>query len=90
MLNGDEVVAELQRAAAAGARLLAGRLVSTSLRLASTQYHPVGYVLATEKDKEASTMRAREKAVAARYAQQIEEARVRLPAVAAEKARAAQ
>ena len=90
LLNGDEVVAELQRAAAAGARLLAGRLVSTSLRLAATQYHPVGYVLASEKDKEASTMGAREKAVAARFAQQVEEARARLSAVADDKARAAQ
>ena len=90
LLNGDEVVAELQRVAAAGARLLAGRLVSTSLRLAATQYHPVGYVLASEKDKEASTMGAREKAVAARFAQQVEEARARLSAVADDKARAAQ
>jgi multimeric flavodoxin WrbA len=88
LLNGDEVIAELQRVAVLGARLLAGRLVSTSLRLSSTQYHPVGYVLATEKDKEASTMSAREKAVAARYAQQIEEARSRLADLADRKVRA--
>ena len=88
LLNGDEVVAELQRAAAAGARLLAGRLVSTSLRLSATQYHPVGYVLATEKDKEMSTMSAREKAVATRYAQQVEEARIRLADVVDAKAHA--
>ena len=36
LLNGDEVAAELQRAAIDGARLLAGRLASTNLRLAVT------------------------------------------------------
>lgn len=90
LLNGEEIVAELQRAALAGARLLAGRLVSTSLRLAATQYHPVGYVLATEKDKEVSTMGAREKAVAARYAQRVEEARARLSDLVDDKAQAVQ
>ncbi len=90
LINGDEVVAELQRAAVSGARLLAGRLVSTSLRMTATQYHPVGYVLASEKDKEASTMSARESAVAKRYAQKIDEARARLADIPEGKARAAQ
>lgn len=82
LLNGEEVKAELQRVAEEGKRLLAGRLVSTSLRLAETQYQPVGYVLASEKDKEKSTMSAREKAVSERYAQQLKEAQDRLSSLA--------
>jgi len=85
LINSDEVADELKRAAQEGARLLAGRLVSASLRLAATQYHPVGYVLAAEKDKESSTMDAREKAAAERDARKIEEARARLAGVAEEK-----
>jgi multimeric flavodoxin WrbA len=81
LLNGDEVRSELARAARNGGRLAAGRLVSACLHLAATQYHPVGYVLASEKDKESSTMTARERMVEQRLAKQIADARARLASV---------
>ncbi|MEQ9490389.1 MAG: NAD(P)H-dependent oxidoreductase [Alphaproteobacteria bacterium] len=78
LLNKDEVEAEMDRAVKLGTRLAAGRLVSASLDLASTQYRPVGYVLATAKDKEKKAFAAREDAVYNRLTKQNAEASVRL------------
>lgn len=81
ILNPEEIEAGLERAVRQGARLTAGRLASVSEKLAATQYQPVGYVLASAKDREKSTITAREDAVDDRLARQISEAHERLTTI---------
>ncbi len=78
LLNPEDVQAGLERARLEGARLAAGRLASVSANLAATQYQPVGYVLATAKDKETATISDREAAVRDRLKRQSEESQSRL------------
>jgi multimeric flavodoxin WrbA len=78
LLNPEDVSQGLARAVAEGRRLTAGRLVSACLKQTSTQYHPVGYVLAQAKDNEAASLTARERAVQERAGRQRAEAEARL------------
>jgi len=82
LINAEDVDAGIARAVAEGRRLTAGRLASSAMELAGTQYRPVGYVLAPAKDKEASVMDAREDAVRIRQQRLTKEARERLVSVA--------
>ena len=81
LINGEDVAEGIARAVREGRRLTAGRLASSSLELAGTQYRPVGYVLAQAKDNEVLAMDAREVAVDQRQARLAEEARRRLKPV---------
>lgn len=81
LLNEDDVKAQLARAVELGSRLTGGRLASASIDLAATQYQPVGYVLASAKDKEKQSFEAREKAVYERLSRQSAEASQRLKTI---------
>lgn len=81
LLNPEEVSRGLERAARHGARLTVGRLAGASLGLEATHYQPVGYVLASAKDNETSTMTARERAVRERELHRLSEARRRLKTI---------
>ena len=86
LLNPEDISQGLAQAVAEGRRLAAGRLVSACLKQASTQYRPVGYVLAQEKDNETSSLTTREKAVQERAQRQRAEAENRLAALVSARA----
>lgn len=88
LLNPEDVQAGLQRALAEGRRLAAGRLAAASLHTKATDYQPVGYVLATAKDKEQKTIDARMSAVEIRSAKAVEAARSRLADTGTDSAKA--
>ncbi|WP_421879842.1 NAD(P)H-dependent oxidoreductase [Pacificispira sp.] len=83
ILNEAEIRADLDRLTRLGKVLAAGDLATVRLELMETQYQPVGYVLASEKDKENKTMTAREKAVELRLARRQDQAIKRLATTAA-------
>ena len=78
VLNADEVRADLASAIRHGRRLVQGRLGAAHINSAATEYNPVGYVLSQAKDREASTMQARERLAAGRDARLRDEAVRRL------------
>ena len=68
LLNEDEIRADLARVIRLGRKLVAGDLVTVRLEQMLTQYRPVGYVLAQEKDNEKAAISARENAIEGRVA----------------------
>lgn len=78
ILNEPEIRADLDRLTRLARRMATGDLATTRLELMETQYQPVGYVLASEKDKENATMSARELAVEQRLARRLNQAVERL------------
>jgi multimeric flavodoxin WrbA len=81
LINPEDVRAGLARAVRHGASLTTGRLASVSLDNMATHYQPVGYVLAQAKDKERTTMEARENAIQERQRKLAERAALRLSAI---------
>lgn len=78
LINADDVRRDLSLAVEHGRRLTEGRLTAANIGAKATQYNPVGYVLSAAKDKEASTLTAREQATASRNARVVKEAQKRL------------
>jgi multimeric flavodoxin WrbA len=81
LINAEDVRRDLAAAMAQGRRLVQGRLAAASMGAKATQYNPVGYVLSAAKDKEMSTLGARELATQARNEKTVAQARERLETV---------
>lgn len=81
LINAEDVRRDLATAMAEGRRLVQGRLAAANLGSRATQYNPVGYVLSAAKDKEASTLSAREEATQLRNEQTVRDAQARLQTV---------
>ncbi len=78
LINRDELVEGWRAFVGRARRLAAGRLIAAAEHAATVQYNPVGYVLSAAKDKEAETLRRRQKMAEDRAERASREAEVRL------------